>query len=134
MRPFTRSSYSLCAWKHAVRCLLLLCALQSLITRCFVLLLFADRIGGGLRKGGYVASSQLILVLVLYCGLCPRAATEIQNIQIADGDVCRNLVIPIYMVFPRLFTVRRSRKDVLVSSSQPGGRVHQITSSRRTSP
>jgi hypothetical protein len=32
------------------------------------------------------------------------AATEIQNIQIADGDVCRNLVIPIYMVFPRLFT------------------------------
>lgn len=33
-----------------------------------------------------------------------RDATEIQNIQIADGDVCRNLPIPIYMVFPRLFT------------------------------
>ncbi|KAJ1448223.1 vacuolar protein sorting-associated protein 26-domain-containing protein [Pelagophyceae sp. CCMP2097] len=33
-----------------------------------------------------------------------REATEIQNIQIADGDACRNLVIPIYMIFPRLFT------------------------------
>jgi len=31
-------------------------------------------------------------------------ATEIQNIQIADGDVCRGVSIPIYMVFPRLFT------------------------------
>lgn len=33
-----------------------------------------------------------------------RDATEIQNIQIAEGDVCRSLPIPIYMVFPRLFT------------------------------
>lgn len=33
-----------------------------------------------------------------------RDATEIQNIQIAEGDVCRCLPIPIYMVFPRLFT------------------------------
>lgn len=33
-----------------------------------------------------------------------RDATEIQNIQIAEGDVCRGLPIPIYMVFPRLFT------------------------------
>ncbi|XP_023580193.1 vacuolar protein sorting-associated protein 26C [Trichechus manatus latirostris] len=33
-----------------------------------------------------------------------RDATEIQNIQIADGDVCRGLSIPIHMVFPRLFT------------------------------
>jgi hypothetical protein len=40
-----------------------------------------------------------------FAHLQPRTtATEIQNIQIADGDVCRNLVIPIYMVFPRLFT------------------------------
>merc|ERR1712063_40292 len=30
--------------------------------------------------------------------------TEIQNIQICDGDVCRGLTIPIYMIFPRLFT------------------------------
>jgi hypothetical protein len=38
--------------------------------------------------------------------LCHRAmaATEIQNIQIAEGDVCRQLVIPIFMIFPRLFT------------------------------
>ena len=33
-----------------------------------------------------------------------REATEIQNIQLGDGDVCKNLVIPIYVVFPRLFT------------------------------
>ena len=32
------------------------------------------------------------------------AATEIQNIQIADGDVCRNMAIPMHMIFPRLFT------------------------------
>lgn len=31
-------------------------------------------------------------------------ATEIQNIQLAHGDVCRKLGIPIYMIFPRLFT------------------------------
>ena len=31
-------------------------------------------------------------------------ATEIQNIQIADGDVCPGLPIPIFMIFPRLFT------------------------------
>jgi hypothetical protein len=33
-----------------------------------------------------------------------REATEIQNIQVAIGDVCRNLAIPLYFVFPRLFT------------------------------
>jgi hypothetical protein len=33
-----------------------------------------------------------------------REATEIQNIQLADGNVCRDLPIPIYMIFPRLFT------------------------------
>ena len=31
-------------------------------------------------------------------------ATEIQNIQLAEGDVCRGLPIPIHMIFPRLFT------------------------------
>ena len=30
--------------------------------------------------------------------------TEIQNLQICDGDVARGLTIPIYMIFPRLFT------------------------------
>jgi hypothetical protein len=33
-----------------------------------------------------------------------REATEIQNIQLADGNVCRELPIPVYMIFPRLFT------------------------------
>ena len=37
-------------------------------------------------------------------GNTAKEATEIQNIQIAEGDVTRNLVIPIYMIFPRLFT------------------------------
>ncbi|CAN0102691.1 unnamed protein product, partial [Phaeothamnion confervicola] len=33
-----------------------------------------------------------------------REATEIQNLQIGDGDVCRGLAIPVYMIFPRLFS------------------------------
>lgn len=33
-----------------------------------------------------------------------KEASEIQSIQIADGDVCRNLVVPIFFFFPRLFT------------------------------
>lgn len=33
-----------------------------------------------------------------------KEATEVQLIQIADGDVCRNLAIPMYMVFPRLYS------------------------------
>ena len=32
-----------------------------------------------------------------------KEATEIQTIQVAEGDVCRNLSVPLYMVFPRLF-------------------------------
>ncbi|ORC90835.1 uncharacterized protein TM35_000072590 [Trypanosoma theileri] len=31
-------------------------------------------------------------------------ATEVQSIQVADGDVSRNLDIPIYMFFPRWYT------------------------------
>lgn len=34
----------------------------------------------------------------------PPPATEIQNIQIADGDVARDISIPMHMIFPRLFT------------------------------
>lgn len=34
----------------------------------------------------------------------PREATEIQNIQIGEGNVCRDMVVPMYMVFPRLFS------------------------------
>jgi hypothetical protein len=33
-----------------------------------------------------------------------REATEIQNIQIGEGDVVREMVVPMYMVFPRLFS------------------------------
>jgi len=31
-------------------------------------------------------------------------ATEIQNLQVGSGDVARNLAIPLYMIFPRVFT------------------------------
>jgi hypothetical protein len=32
------------------------------------------------------------------------SATEIQNIQIGEGNVPCGMAIPIYMIFPRLFT------------------------------
>ncbi|XP_046873100.1 vacuolar protein sorting-associated protein 26C isoform X2 [Hypomesus transpacificus] len=54
-----------------------------------------------------IKSMELQLVRVETCGCAEgyaRDATEIQNIQIAEGDVCHGLPIPIYMVFPRLFT------------------------------
>mmetsp|Transcript_36723 Transcript_36723/g.42239 ORF Transcript_36723/g.42239 Transcript_36723/m.42239 type:complete len:98 (-) Transcript_36723:23-316(-) len=31
-------------------------------------------------------------------------ATEVQNIQVADGDVIRNLEIPLYMLFPIVYS------------------------------
>ena len=33
-----------------------------------------------------------------------RECTEIQNLQVGDGNVCKNLAIRLYMVFPRVFT------------------------------
>jgi len=33
-----------------------------------------------------------------------KEATEIQTIQVAEGDVCRDQAVPLYMVFPRLFS------------------------------
>lgn len=54
-----------------------------------------------------IRSIELQLVRVETCGCAEgysRDATEIQNIQIGEGDVCRNVSIPIYMIFPRLFT------------------------------
>mmetsp|Transcript_16814 Transcript_16814/g.25116 ORF Transcript_16814/g.25116 Transcript_16814/m.25116 type:complete len:303 (-) Transcript_16814:36-944(-) len=54
-----------------------------------------------------ISSIEVQLVRVETCGCAEgyaKEATEIQNIQIAEGDVCRGLEIPIYMVFPRLFT------------------------------
>ncbi|KAK6173161.1 hypothetical protein SNE40_016669 [Patella caerulea] len=54
-----------------------------------------------------IKSIEIQLVRVETCGCAEgyaKDATEIQNIQIADGDISRNLAIPIYMIFPRLFT------------------------------
>ncbi|EDO39946.1 predicted protein [Nematostella vectensis] len=54
-----------------------------------------------------IRSIELQLVRVETCGCAEgysKDATEIQNIQIAEGDVCRGLIIPLYMIFPRLFT------------------------------
>ncbi|OQV17939.1 Down syndrome critical region protein 3 [Hypsibius exemplaris] len=54
-----------------------------------------------------IKSIELQLCRVETCGAgegFAKEATEIQNIQIGEGDVCRNFPIPIHMVFPRLFT------------------------------
>jgi len=54
-----------------------------------------------------IKSIELQLVRVESCSYMEgeaREATEIQNIQIADGNIVRGLSIPIFMVFPRLFT------------------------------
>ncbi|XP_066956135.1 vacuolar protein sorting-associated protein 26C isoform X2 [Macrobrachium rosenbergii] len=54
-----------------------------------------------------ISSIELQLVRVETCGsaeMNSREASEIQNIQIGDGDVCRGIAIPVYMIFPRLFT------------------------------
>jgi len=54
-----------------------------------------------------IKSVELQLVRVETCGYqdgTAREATEIQNIQIADGPICHGWAIPVYMIFPRLFT------------------------------
>jgi len=54
-----------------------------------------------------IKSIELQLVRVETCGCADgyaKEATEIQNVQIAEGDVCRGMPIAIHMVFPRLFT------------------------------
>ena len=54
-----------------------------------------------------IRSIELHLVRVETCGCAEgfsRDAKEIQNIQIGEGDLCRSIPIPIYMIFPRLFT------------------------------
>lgn len=48
---------------------------------------------------------QLVRVeTVVQGGRTVKEATEIQNIQIGDGNICRSLSVPMYMVFPRLFS------------------------------
>jgi len=31
-------------------------------------------------------------------------ATEVQNIQVADGEVIRDMEIPLYMLFPKIYS------------------------------
>ena len=47
---------------------------------------------------------QLVRVETVGDGNSSREATEIQNIQIGEGNICRDMVVPMYMVFPRLFS------------------------------
>lgn len=59
------------------------------------------------ESAALIKSIEVQLVRVETCGSSEglaKEATEIQSIQVADGDVCRNVEIPIYMIFPRLFT------------------------------
>lgn len=54
-----------------------------------------------------IKSIEIQLVRVETCGCAEgysKDLTEIQNVQIGEGDVPRGIVIPIYMIFPRLFT------------------------------
>nr|CAD7568981.1 unnamed protein product [Timema californicum] len=54
-----------------------------------------------------IKSVELQLVRVETCGCAEgyaKDATEIQNIQIGEGNVPCGMAIPIYMIFPRLFT------------------------------
>lgn len=63
------------------------------------------------RCDSTIRSVELQLVRVETCG-CPagderdfsKDATEVQNIQIGDGDLLRNQPVPIHMILPRLFT------------------------------
>lgn len=59
------------------------------------------------RSDTPIKSIELQLVRVETCGCAEgfaKEATEIQNIQIAEGDLCCGLEVPIHMIFPRLFT------------------------------
>ncbi|XP_021188789.2 vacuolar protein sorting-associated protein 26C isoform X2 [Helicoverpa armigera] len=54
-----------------------------------------------------IRSIELQLVRVETCGCTEgysKDATEIQNIQVGEGDVCRARDVPLHMVLPRLFT------------------------------
>ncbi len=45
----------------------------------------------------------LFVLTLLLLVVVTKEATEIQTIQIGEGNVCRGVVVPMYMVFPRLF-------------------------------
>ena len=54
-----------------------------------------------------ITSVELQLMRVESCGNTSgsfdKESSEIQNVQMADGDVPRNLVLPLFFIFPRLF-------------------------------
>ncbi|GAB5366089.1 hypothetical protein AAMO2058_001114500 [Amorphochlora amoebiformis] len=61
-----------------------------------------------------IKSIELQLVRVEICPYSEgeaREATEVQNIQIGSGNVIPNLPIPIYMLFPRIFTCSTLRTN-----------------------
>eukprot|EP00667_Euglena_gracilis_P016820 EG_transcript_17635 len=54
-----------------------------------------------------ISRIELQLVRVEFCSTAngvTKEATEVQNIQVVEGDVCRGLAVPLLMVFPRWFT------------------------------
>eukprot|EP01135_Chromosphaera_perkinsii_P012455 Nk52_evm66s2657 gene=Nk52_evmTU66s2657 len=54
-----------------------------------------------------IKSIEIQLVRVETCSYTEgftRDPTEVQNIQIADGNVCFDVPLPLYMIFPRFFT------------------------------
>jgi len=59
------------------------------------------------ESAAVIKSIELQLVRVETCGCAEgyaREPTEIQNIQIAEGDVARGIPLRLHMVFPRMFT------------------------------
>lgn len=66
---------------------------------------FASRVWRTLRELREMVSESSALIRAVAHGFADaETATEIQNVQIGWGDVCRQMAIPIYMIFPRLFT------------------------------
>ncbi|NIG58285.1 Down syndrome critical region protein 3 [Pontoporia blainvillei] len=68
-----------------------------------------------------IKSIELQLVHMETCSCAEgyaRDATEIQNFQIANGDVCQGLSVPMHMVFPQLFTWRHWRPPTSKWSSR----------------
>lgn len=53
-----------------------------------------------------------LVAAAVYADGSAREPTEIQNLQVGDGDVPRGLAIPLYMVFPRIFTCPTSISEV----------------------
>lgn len=48
---------------------------------------------------------------VRHGGKTGKERTEIQNLQVGEGDVARKLRIPLFMVLPRMFTAPSVRRE-----------------------